>query len=204
MRRAGDEIIGLYERHAAAWDADRQRGPFLERSWLERFSALVPDGASILDLGCGSGAPIARHLAARGLAITGVDASPTLIALCRERLPGHDWRVGDMRALALPDRFHGVIAWDSLFHLAHDDQRGMFATFRAHARPGAALLFTSGDVHGEAIGTYGGEALYHASLAAAEYRALLGGNGFGVVAHVADDVDCGRRTVWLARRDPGP
>jgi len=32
-----------------------------------------------------------------------------------------------------------------------------------------------------------------------EYRQLISANGFGVVAHRAEDPDCGGHTVWLAR-----
>jgi hypothetical protein len=92
-----------------------------------------------------------------------------------------------------------LLAWDSFFHLCPDDQRRMFAVFRAHAAPFAPLMFTSGTSHGERIGAYAGQALYHASLDPAEYRALLGGHGFEVVAHQVEDPACGRRTIWLAR-----
>ncbi len=75
----------------------------------------------------------------------------------------------------------------------------MFPIFRAHAAPRAALMFTSGTAHGEAIGRLEGEPLYHASLDAAEYRQLLDSQGFNVVATVAEDQTCGGRTVWLAQ-----
>ena len=76
---------------------------------------------------------------------------------------------------------------------------GKFAIFRGHAAPNAALMFTSGPAHGEAVGTFEGEPLYHASLAADEYRCLLGRNGFDVVQHVVEDPACGGHTVWLAQ-----
>lgn len=104
-----------------------------------------------------------------------------------------------MRTLSLGSVFSGIIAWDSFFHLCHDDQRRMFPIFRKHAAPRAALMFTSGPSHGEAIGSYQGEPLYHASLDGAEYRALLDAHGFEVVAHVIEDPTCGRHTIWLAR-----
>jgi hypothetical protein len=66
---------------------------------------------------------------------------------------------------------------------------------RAQAPP---LMFTSGPSHGVAMGTFGGEPLYHASLDAAEYRSLLGEHGFDIVAHKVGDPACGGRTVWLA------
>lgn len=197
MGSDAEGIIGLYRRHARAWAADRAR-LFFEAPWLERFASMLPAGGSVLDIGCGAGEPMARRLMARGCAVVGVDAAPEMIALCTAAFPRGIWRVADMRSLALSRLFDGVLAWDSLFHLTPADQRLMFPIFRAHAAAGAALMFTSGTSLGEAIGSYGGERLYHGSLDPEEYRALLDANGFAVAAHVVEDPDCGFRTVWLA------
>lgn len=199
---SADDIIGLYERHAHHWVTDCGRtGVSFEKPWLDRLIAALPAGNDILDIGCGSGEPIADSLIAQSYNVTGVDSSPTLISLCRERQPEHRWLVADMRKLALGRRFAGLIAWDSFFHLTCDDQRHMFPIFRAHAAQGAGLLFTSGPRHGEAVGEFHGDPLYHASLAPDEYHALLAGNGFDVVQFVPEDPACGGRTVWLARRN---
>jgi SAM-dependent methyltransferase len=128
-------IIELYERRAYEWDADRGRSLF-ERPWLDRFAALLPPGAAILDIGCGSGEPIARHLIDRGFAVTGVDSSPTLISLCRVRYPAREWIIADMRNLALGRAFDGLIAWDSCFHLTHADQRRSVSVTPGACRPG--------------------------------------------------------------------
>jgi SAM-dependent methyltransferase len=197
MSSAADDIVGLYQRHSAAWIAARG-DTLLERTWIDRFVHLLPKRASVLDMGCGSGVPIARHLADRGLSVFGVDSSPDMVARFEENLPSEAARVTDMRSLDLGCRFDGLLAWDSFFHLKHDDQRAMFPIFRTHAGPGAALMFTSGPGHGEAMGSFQGEPLYHASLAPNEYRRLLFDNGFEVVAHVSEDPDCGNHTVWLA------
>jgi 2-polyprenyl-3-methyl-5-hydroxy-6-metoxy-1,4-benzoquinol methylase len=194
-----DQIVSLYERHASAYDKARGRSLF-ERSWLDRFLALVPAGGAVLDIGCGMGEPIARYLMEKGCAVTGVDSSARLIDLCTSRYPQQTWHVADMRMLALGTRFDGLLAWDSFFHLTPDDQRGMFRIFADHAAPRAALMFTSGPSQGVAIGTFEGEPLYHASLDPDAYRDLLTQNGFTVVSHVADDPACGGHTVWLARR----
>jgi trans-aconitate methyltransferase len=199
MNAPAYNIIDLYERHAHEYVADRRRVLWNESAWLDRFTALLPPRAEILDIGCGCGEPVARYLMERNFIVEGVDASPTLIALCRERFPERSWHVADMRTLALGKTFHGLLAWDSFFHLSHDDQRRMFPIFKQHAAPGAALMFTSGTSHGEAIGTYRGEPLYHASLSAREYQTLLESNGFRVEAHIVEDPDCGGHTVWLAQ-----
>jgi SAM-dependent methyltransferase len=196
---AADTIVPLYQRHAKAYDRLRGRS-LCEKGWLDAFAALLPQGGSILDIGCGMGEPIARYLIERGFALTGNDTSPDLIAMARERFAQAAWYVADMRTLALGRTFDGLLAWDSFFHLDADHQRRMFSVFRAHAAPGAALMFTSGPAQGEAIGTFEGEPLYHASLDADEYRALLDTHGFRVVRHVADDPACTGHTVWLAQR----
>jgi trans-aconitate methyltransferase len=195
-----DSVVDLYERHAEAYDRDRGRS-LQERAWLECFLAHVRPGGTIIDVGCGMGEPIARHLVERGFRVSGVDASPSMIERCRARFPDSEWLVADMREMELGRRFEGVVAWDSFFHLGMADQRGMFRRFAAHAARGAPLLFTSGPAEGEAIGSYRGQPLYHASLDPAEYERLLGDSGFRVRAHVADDPGCGGHTVWLATCD---
>ncbi|HEY4205008.1 MAG TPA: class I SAM-dependent methyltransferase [Xanthobacteraceae bacterium] len=191
-------IVGLYERHARAFDRERGKSLF-ERAWLDRFRAVAGAGATLLDIGCGSAEPIARYLIAAGHSVTGVDSSATMIELCRERFPEQLWLVADMRRLDLGRRFSGILAWDSFFHLSQDDQRAMFPLFAERAAEGAALMFTSGPRAGEVIGSYHDEPLYHASLDPDEYTALLQANGFEVVSHVAEDATCGGRTVWLAQ-----
>lgn len=197
---AEDEaIIALYERHALAFDSLRGKNLF-ERKWLDRFSALLPVDGTVLDLGCGSAEPIAADLIRRGFRLTGVDSSATLIGLCKERFPDHQWIVRDMRKLPAGRTFNGIIAWHSFFHLNPDDQRAMFAVFAYLSKPGAALLFTAGHFEGVAMGEFGGEPLYHASLRGEEYRALLAANGFQVISQMTQDPECGGATVWLAQR----
>lgn len=123
-----------------------------------------------------------------------------MVALCRARFLGAAWVIGDMRAM----RLGGLVAWHSFFHLALGDQRAMFARFRDHALPGAALMFTSGPEHGERIGCFEGEPLYHASLSPHEYCRLLSEHGFEILENRFEDPDCGGATVWLARRIADP
>jgi methylase of polypeptide subunit release factors len=80
-----------------------------------RFIESLAAGAAVLDLGCGSGRPVAQHMAERGLRVTGIDSSPAMISVCRTRLPDHEWIVADLRALSLRRRFDGVLAWDQYY-----------------------------------------------------------------------------------------
>lgn len=194
---AAERVVDIYQRHAGAWS--RERGDHLpEKAWIDSFLALLPDNPTVLDVGCGTGVPIARYLIDRRCQVTGVDASSAMITRCADRFPEHAWHLGDMRTLALDRGFDVIMAWDSFFHLTQDDQRRMFPTFKCHAAAGAALMFTSGPAAGERMGSYQGEPLFHASLDSDEYRGLLHDNGFDVVTHVVEAPTCGQRTSWLA------
>jgi SAM-dependent methyltransferase len=198
VESAAGRVVDIYQRHAIAWSRDR--GDRLdEKAWLDGFLALLPDEPAVLDIGCGSGVPMARYLIEQHCRVTGVDASNAMIAMCVDRFPEQEWHVADMRTLDLDRTFDGIMAWDSFFHLPRADQRLMFGIFARHAAAGAALMFTSGPSEGEQLGSYRGEPLFHASLDGDEYRELLRNNGFHVVTHVVADPACGRHTVWLAR-----
>lgn len=192
-----DRIAEHYERHAHAFDRDR-RGRFVERDWLDRFTRPLPRGSHILDLGCGGGEPIARYLVDNGFRITGVDSAATMIALDRTRFPRERWLHLDMRSVTMAETFEGVLAWGSLFHLAHDDQEEMIARMARWLKPGGRLMFNSGPERSVAIGE--SDPLCHASLDPAEYRALFERNGLVEMAYVPEDPTCSGYTIWLARK----
>lgn len=198
---AGDAeaVIGTYERQAGYFDATRSQA-LIERGWLARFAALLPEGGRVLDLGCGTGRPIAAWLAAEGFRVTGLDAAKAMIALARHHAPEGDWRVGDMRGLDLGITFDGILSWDAFFHLTREAQRALLPRIARHLAPGGALLLTVGPEDSEVIGRVGPEAVYHASLAPGDYAARLAAEGLRVVDFRAEDPDCDRHTVLLARK----
>ncbi len=191
-------IIEIYKKHARAWT--ELRGNFLyEKTWLDHFLARIPQHSKILDLGCGSGKPIADYLIRHDHKITGVDSSDVMIEMARQNFPEQHWLQADMRTVEFDQKFNAILAWDSFFHLTPNDQRQMFKQFARFTQQGTVLMFSSGPSHGEAIGDLFGDALYHASLAPEEYRALLEEHGFKVIKMVAEDVECTGHTVWLAQ-----
>ncbi len=192
-------IIKIYKKHARAWT--ELRGQFLyEKTWLNHFLSLIPEHAQILDLGCGSGKPVAAYLIEQGHAVVGVDSSEGMIEMAKHNFPEQHWIQADMRQLDLGQKFQGILAWDSFFHLTQDDQRKMFAQFSKLAETGAALMFTSGPSHGETLGDLFGDVLYHASLSQDEYRQLLKDHGFEVVKKVEEEQECTRHTMRLEQK----
>ena len=82
----------------------RAAKPSAPSGWMDRLTAGIPIGGTILDLGCGTGDPVARAFLQQGFRITGVDSSPNLVAIAKGRLPEAEWIVADMRRLNLKRR----------------------------------------------------------------------------------------------------
>src|SRR5919202_1964599 len=86
-------------------------------------AAGVGEGTRLLDAGCGSGvAAAAAH--GRGAAVAGIDAALPLIELARERLPGAEFRVGELEALPYEDSAFDVVTGFNSFQYAADPRAG--------------------------------------------------------------------------------
>lgn len=190
----------VYERNASRFAQQRPKS-LTEKSWLDRFQKLIPTKAKILDLGCGAGEPIASYLMHCGHSVVGIDASTNMIRLAIDNIPTGDWRVGDMRTLALDERFNGIIGWNSFFHLTREEQRAVLPLIVRHLDPKGALLLTVGPYDGEEEGCVGDDPIYHASLSQEEYSDILLGLGLRVVEFVPEDQDCYSMTILLAVMD---
>ena len=109
---------------------------------LERFAAVVPAGAPVIDLGCGAGVPVTRRLAER-FAVTGVDVSARQLELARQHVPGGTFLQADMTALAFPpETFAGVTAFYSIIHVPRAAQPALVARIHRWLRPGGVFLAT--------------------------------------------------------------
>jgi SAM-dependent methyltransferase len=114
-----------WEREARNWIA-WARAPGHDAYWDHSgppfFELLPPAGRATLEVGCGEGR-VARDLAARSHRVTGVDASPTLLAAARASDPGGRYVLADAAALPFDDAtFDLVVAFNSLMDI--DDMAG--------------------------------------------------------------------------------
>ena len=86
-------------------------------------------GTHLLDVGCGSG--LACAIAAeRGARVAGLDSSPGLLAIARERVADGDFRHGEMGSLPWDDGSFDVVTFHNTFFFASDRER----TLREAAR----------------------------------------------------------------------
>lgn len=102
----------------------------------------VRSGGPVLEFGCGTGRVLVPT-AAKGIAITGVDASETMLSRLRTKLPKPDVHVGDMRDFDAKRRFALVtIPFRPIAHVVETkDHVRLFANMRRHLAPGGRLVF---------------------------------------------------------------
>lgn len=175
-----------YDRVATQWDKGRNTD-LHERPWIDRLLTGLPAPARVLDLGCGTARPIGHYIAGLGHSLTGIDASPTMLALARQHVPAATFHQMDLTALSLPDSYDAVLSWDGTFHLSVTEQRALLPKLAALTAPGGNLLLTIGYGEGETTGTVAGHTVYHASLHPDEYIQTLTQCGFASVTYTADD-----------------
>lgn len=200
-RKSKDKVYLVYNEISDWFDAHRSKELVMEKFYLDLLQKHIPSGGKILDIGCGTGEPIAQFLITQGYQLTGVDASEKMIRLCQKRFPNATWLLADMRTLNLQEKFHAVIAWHSIFHLPHDDQRSTLKLLASMVEKNGLLIFTSGEEYGEVWSDNGGHDLYHASLSSAEYTKILANYHFEILIHKVRDPDCGGATVWVAKKN---
>ena len=87
------EALALVERHAASRDSWIESNTFYYEQEFEYMRFLVPEGASVLELGCGTGRLLAELNPGRGV---GIDFSPTMIEIARAGNPDGEFIIGDV------------------------------------------------------------------------------------------------------------
>lgn len=93
----------------------------------------------LLDVGCGPGSLVPALREIGSVNIVGIDLSPEMIEIARERYPTARFEVGDVEALAFPDAsFDAVLCSGMLHHLAALD--GAMAQIARVLRPGGIML----------------------------------------------------------------
>jgi SAM-dependent methyltransferase len=119
-------------------------------------TARCPGAQRLLDVACGTGEHL-RHLQAL-FAVEGIDASPEMLSIAREKLPGVPLHLADMRTFDLGRAFHAAICmFSAIGHLGDEAELGQsMDRIAQHLEPGGVLIlepwltpeaFTTGKVH---------------------------------------------------------
>src|SRR5690348_15840322 len=123
----------------AEW-AGRVASPALD--WVRGLDAHLPDGADVLELGCGRGVPVTRHLARRHR-VTGVDISAVQIELARHHVPEASFVHADALDVDIADgSLDAVVALFLFGHVPLNEQRELIGRIAHWLHDGGLLLAT--------------------------------------------------------------
>lgn len=128
-----------YAAWAASYDGPRNRLVVAEEPAVHALLVPLPAGV-VVDAGCGTGRH-AAHLAAQGHVVIGVDASAEMLVHARERVPGGDFRAGDLRALPMDDGIADIVV--CALALSHLPDLGAVVELARVLKPGGTLVLSN-------------------------------------------------------------
>jgi SAM-dependent methyltransferase len=139
LRLVRSRTVGHYERNAGSfWEGTKDHDVSQNVEALLRHIDATPP-CCILDLGCGPGRDL-MTFRERGHEPVGLDATPSFVAMARER-SGCEVLEQDMLALDLPPaRFDGVFANAVLFHVPTQELPRVLGELRDALKPGGVLF----------------------------------------------------------------
>lgn len=174
-----------YNAIAKDWDAARSSLLPYERPFLERLMNNLARPAKVLDLGCGTGRPMAEILLRQGHSVTGVDQAEDLLLLARERLPEGRWLQAELETFLPDEDYDGAVIWDALFHIPREHHESILRSVLRSLQKGSKLILTvGGSEHPPFTDTMYGQTFFYDSHAPGTVLDILRSLGT-IVEHAA-------------------
>jgi len=169
-----------YDTCAASYAKARSSCPPTE---LGSLTSRLCAGATVLDIGCGTGVPIAQELA-RKYRVTGVDISGEQIRRARLNVPEAAFVQSEIMTLELADsRFDAAVVFYTVFHLPREEHAGLFQRIHGWLNPGGYLLATLSQLDQAAYteDDFFGVTMYWSNFGLDDYKRILTSLGFRVL-----------------------
>ena len=127
--------------------------------FLPKAISLFPAESKVLDIGCGTGTPVASMIASAGHHVTGIDISPSMIELSRKAVPEGQFYVANMLEFVSREQpINAVLAIFSLFFLSREEIEMMCRKWSEWLAAGGVLCITTvaADSYDPVVGHYYG------------------------------------------------
>lgn len=179
------DIIEFFDRRAPSWDAELIRSDRKISIILD--NAGVKQGSRVLDVACGTGVLIPDYIR-RGADVTGIDISPEMIKLAKQKYAGTGVRFicGDVEAADVGQDFDAIVVYNAFPHFP-DPERLIFRLSGLLAEGG--ILTVAHGMSREKIDAhhYGSASKVSIGLMPAEQLAEIFGRHLNVTAVISDD-----------------
>jgi 2-polyprenyl-3-methyl-5-hydroxy-6-metoxy-1,4-benzoquinol methylase len=134
---AKEQVRDHFEGLAAEYDRWKAKSAYYYRLLAGIYRERVPEGASVLEIGCGTGTLLASLRPRRGV---GIDLSPGMVAIARSKFPSLTFRAADAESFDPGETFEYVIIPDVIEHLT--DVGAMFQATRKACKGGTRVIVT--------------------------------------------------------------
>ena len=171
------ETAQSYDNLASYWNSDkfnRENGI----SQHQRALKFSRKKESAIDIGCGSSGRIIELLLSEGFEVEGLDISPEMLRLAKERHPSQVFHLADICEWDFPKKYDFISAWDSIWHAPLHQHKSILKKLCDGLKEGGILIFTSGglDQAGDVTNPFKEQPLYHAVLGIPKLLELVSAN----------------------------
>lgn len=197
-----------YDLIAEQWHAHKRAPDYVAHvlRYVDRVLAGLPAAAKILDLGCGTGEPVAKYVVERGFRVTGVDESSEMLRFARKAVPKAELIHADIVTVDLEDTFDAAVAWDSMFHVERKHHAAIYRKLANALRTGRRVLLSVGgsaptEAEGEGFTSeMYGQTFYYSGFAPEVTRELIEAAGFEIELWEVDDPMSRGHIAVIARK----
>jgi ubiquinone/menaquinone biosynthesis C-methylase UbiE len=132
-----DKVRNHFEDISGEYDRWKEKSAFYYQLLAGIYRECVPEGANVLEIGCGTGTILSSLKPSRGV---GVDISPGMVSIAAAKFPHLTFLVADAEVFDPQETFDYVIVPDVVEHLT--DVGEMFRSVRRGCHAGSRLIIT--------------------------------------------------------------
>lgn len=199
-----------YDHIAEQWYKNFRGQTYVDRTlgYVDKILEGLPSQAKVLDLGCGTGNPIAKHIVERGFRVVGIDQSEKLLEIAKTIVPEAELLHADMIEIQFAEKFAAAVAWDSIFHVERKLHSAIYRKLADSLEPGGRLLLSVGGSGAESANSDArgitsemfGHTFFYDAYAPRIARQLLEAEGFKIEVWEVDDPSSHGHIAVVARK----
>ena len=130
-----EERIKYFDSVAEEREKWREKGAYYHKQLEKYLRYLIPPDSSVIEIGCGTGDLLAALNPKRGL---GIDISPKMIEVAREKFPHLEFETGDFEDLQIEEKFDYVVSVETIGHV--DDIQLAFKELHKVCKPETRVI----------------------------------------------------------------
>lgn len=189
-----------YNKAVAAYAQGRDQ--FQNNVYLNKLHSLLQPNSKVLDLGCGSGRPVAQFMVEHGHSVVGLDISKEQIKLAKKFVPTGIFEVKDMSRLE-PKEYTvaAVVSFYAIFHTPREQHQQLFETINTFLPTGGFLLVSMGAFEWEGSEEFYGVEMHWSQYGKETNTKIVREAGFTILLDEIDTSGDEQHQILLARKD---